>query len=178
MSLCHCYWTKAHVAKFYGRICLESIKIFQEIWLSPVTKVPTPTENPKCNVTKQKRHHNFDNTTIADRLRTSKWSNDSHPTGVVEPGNGSFYWLNNTIHIGISFFFLHFWTISFQLFNLLCLAMDNWWGLCTRNAHMIHIVIQDKKEEIWPSPMTKAPTPTEMSKGQSDNTNNATKKFD
>ena len=24
----------------------------------------------------------------------------------------------------------------------------------------------DKKEEIWPSPMTKAPTPTEMSKGQ------------
>ena len=37
---------------------------------------------------------------------------------------------------------------------------------------------QDKKEEIWPSPMTKAPTPTEMSKGQSDNTNNATKKFD
>ena len=26
--------------------------------------------------------------------------------------------------------------------------------------------------------MTKAPTQTEMSKGQSDNTNNATKKFD
>ena len=26
--------------------------------------------------------------------------------------------------------------------------------------------------------MTKAPTPAEMSKGQSDNTNNATKKFD
>ena len=26
--------------------------------------------------------------------------------------------------------------------------------------------------------MTKAPKPTEMSKGQSDNTNNATKKFD
>ena len=37
---------------------------------------------------------------------------------------------------------------------------------------------EDKKEEIWPSPMTKAPIPTEMSKGQSDNTNNATKKFD
>ena len=32
-----------------------------------------------------------------------------------------------------------------------------------------------KKKEIWPSPMTKAPTPTEMSKGQSDNTNNAQK---
>ena len=37
---------------------------------------------------------------------------------------------------------------------------------------------EEKKEEIWLSPMTKAPTPTEMSKGQSDNTNNATKKFD
>ena len=36
----------------------------------------------------------------------------------------------------------------------------------------------DKKEGIWPSPMTKAPTPTEMSKGQSDNADNATKKFD
>ena len=34
---------------------------------------------------------------------------------------------------------------------------------------------KDKKEEIWLSPMTKAPTPTEMSKGQSENTNNATK---
>ena len=28
------------------------------------------------------------------------------------------------------------------------------------------IWIRDKKEEIWLSPMTKAPTPTEMSKGQ------------
>ena len=37
---------------------------------------------------------------------------------------------------------------------------------------------EEKKEEIWLSPMTKAPTPTEISKGQSDNTNNATKKFD
>ena len=37
---------------------------------------------------------------------------------------------------------------------------------------------ENKKEEIWPSPMTKAPTQTEMSKGQSDNTNNATKKFE
>ena len=37
-------------------------------------------------------------------------------------------------------------------------------------------LIKDKKE-IWPSPMTKTPTPTEMSKGQSDNTNNVTKQF-
>ena len=31
-----------------------------------------------------------------------------------------------------------------------------------------YIYNQEKKEEIWLSPMTKAPTPTEMSKGQSD----------
>ena len=35
-----------------------------------------------------------------------------------------------------------------------------------------------KKEEIWLSPMTKAPIPTELCKGQSDNTNNTTIKFD
>ena len=29
-----------------------------------------------------------------------------------------------------------------------------------------HWIVRDKKEEIWPSPMTKAPTPTEMSKGK------------
>ena len=40
------------------------------------------------------------------------------------------------------------------------------------------VYYKDKKEEIRLSPMTKAPKPTEMSKGQSDNTNNATKKFD
>ena len=37
---------------------------------------------------------------------------------------------------------------------------------------------KEKKEEIWLSPMRKAPTPAEMSKGQNDNTNNDTKKFD
>ena len=45
-------------------------------------------------------------------------------------------------------------------------------------AVSVLVQIGEKKEEIWLSPMTKAPTPTEMSKGQSDNTNNATKKFD
>ena len=58
-------------------------------------------------------------------------------------------------------------------------AFDN----CVTNTNMnyfSYITVelpcrQDKKEEIWLSPMTKAPTPTEMSKGQSDNTNNATK---
>ena len=35
--------------------------------------------------------------------------------------------------------------------------------------------MQEKKEEIWLSPMTKAPTPTEKSKKQRDNIRNATK---
>ena len=38
--------------------------------------------------------------------------------------------------------------------------------------------MQEKKEEIRLSPMAKAPTPAEMPKGQSDNTNNVTTKFD
>ena len=46
------------------------------------------------------------------------------------------------------------------------------------NCSTVHDYYKDKKEEIWPIPMTKAPTPTEMSKRQSDNTNNATKKID
>ena len=37
---------------------------------------------------------------------------------------------------------------------------------------------KEKKEKIWLSSVTKAPTPAEMSKGQSDNTNNGTKKLD
>ena len=47
-----------------------------------------------------------------------------------------------------------------------------------RFSSLLIVFHEKKKEEIWLSPMTKAPTPTEMSKGQTDNTNNATKKFD
>ena len=39
---------------------------------------------------------------------------------------------------------------------------------CTSNN--INANYQEKKEEIWLSPMTKAPTPTEKSKKQCDNT--------
>ena len=48
-----------------------------------MTKAPIPTENPKSNVTTQKRHQNFDYTTIAGRLGTVSWVNNSHPTGTV-----------------------------------------------------------------------------------------------
>ena len=51
------------------------------------------------------------------------------------------------------------------------------WLLCSFKLVFLYMY-KENKEEIWLSPMTKAPTPTEMSKGQSDNTNNATKKFD
>ena len=49
-----------------------------------MTKAPTHWGNPKSNVTTQKLHQNFDYTTIADRLRTVNWHNDSYPTGVVK----------------------------------------------------------------------------------------------
>ena len=45
-----------------------------------------------------------------------------------------------------------------------------YWGLKYMNF------LKEKAEEIWLSPMTKTLTPAEMSKGQSDNTNNAAKK--
>ena len=38
------------------------------------------------------------------------------------------------------------------------------------------VEIQEKKEEIWLSPMTKADTPTEKSKKQRNNTNKPPKK--
>ena len=43
------------------------------------------------------------------------------------------------IHFGCSFFW-YFCDLSFQLFKLLCLAYNHWWGFCTRNAHMVHII--------------------------------------
>ena len=43
----------------------------REIWLSPVTKSSTPTEQSKKQRDNIKRYQNFDYTTIADRLRLS-----------------------------------------------------------------------------------------------------------
>ena len=56
----------------------------EEIWLSPMTKATTPTEkSEKQRDNTKNATNNFDYTTIADRLRTVSWSNDSHRTGVV-----------------------------------------------------------------------------------------------
>ena len=68
----------AHVEKMSQ--CIE-----KEIWLSPMTKTPIPTENSKTKGQHKNATKNFEYTTIADRLRTVSWSNDSHPTGVVKP---------------------------------------------------------------------------------------------
>ena len=51
-----------------------------------MTKTPIPKENSKVNGQHKNATKNFDFTTIADRLRTVSWSNNSHPTGVVKPG--------------------------------------------------------------------------------------------
>ena len=57
----------------------------EEIWLSPMTKAPTPTEKPK----KQRDNtQNFNHTAIVDWLRTVSWGYDIHPTGVVKPVYG------------------------------------------------------------------------------------------
>ena len=45
-----------------------------------------------------------------------------------------------------------------------------WFQLCATQRKQ-----QEKKGEIWLSPVTKAPTPTEKSKKQRDNIKNATK---
>ena len=51
-----------------------------------------------------------------------------------------------------------------------------WWRFCIFVCPLFSFCwYWEKKEEIWLSHMTKAHSPTEMSKGQSDNTNNATK---
>ena len=53
--------------------------------------------------------------------------------------NCNFVDLLHGIPFGFSFFW-YFCDISFQLFKLLCLAKNHWWGFCTRNAYMVHIV--------------------------------------
>ena len=47
----------------------------KEIWLSPMTKPPLPTENSQTKGQHTNASKNFDNTT--DRLRTLCWSNKS-----------------------------------------------------------------------------------------------------
>ena len=54
-----------------------------------MTEALTPTEKSKKQRDSTKNAtKNFDYTTIADRLRTVSWGNDSHPASVVKPVYG------------------------------------------------------------------------------------------
>ena len=56
----------------------------EEIWLSPMTKAPTPTEKSKKQRDNTKTPPK---TSITQRLRTVSWGNDSHSTGITtQPG--------------------------------------------------------------------------------------------
>ena len=59
-----------------------------EIWHNPMTTPRYTNGKFKNRRTIHKRHQNFDYTTIADRLWTVSWSNNSHPTGLVKPVYG------------------------------------------------------------------------------------------
>ena len=64
------------------RIMFLFLEKKEDIWLSPMTKASKPTEKiQKATWQHKKATKNFDNTTIADRLRTVSKGNDSHPTG-------------------------------------------------------------------------------------------------
>ena len=74
----------------------------EEIWLSPMTKrkkgrylIQSYDESPYTDrkIQKAMQQHknatkNFDYTTIADRLRTISWGDDSRPSCVVKPVYG------------------------------------------------------------------------------------------
>ena len=69
----------------YLRITPLSWEKKEEIWLSPVTKTSSPTDQSKKQRDKIKNAtQNFGYMAIADRLRTISWSNSSHPTGVIK----------------------------------------------------------------------------------------------
>ena len=64
------------------------------------------------------------------------------------------YWNSNFVDLlhGIPFgysFFWYFCDISFQLLKLLCLDKNHWWGFCTRNAHMVHIVNEIRFKMVY-----------------------------
>ena len=50
-----------------------------------MTKAHIQTENSENKGQYTNATKNFDYTTVADRLRTFSWSNNSNPTGVVKP---------------------------------------------------------------------------------------------
>ena len=79
----------SYVSKLLLKIVQDRSREKEEILLSPMTKAPTPSKKSKKATWQHKNAtKNFDYTTIADRLGTVSWGNDSHPNGVVKPVYG------------------------------------------------------------------------------------------
>ena len=85
----HFCWCRGFCHRTESDLFLFLLREKEEIWLSPMTEALTPTEKSKKQRDNTKNAtKNFDYTTIADRLRTVSWGNDSHPAGVVKPVYG------------------------------------------------------------------------------------------
>ena len=76
----------------------------------------------------------------------------------------------------VSFHSTENWNVKFQLNGSWCVRSKGESRVFYLYEKMKGIKLQVIREKGWD--LTKAPKPAEMSKGQSDNTNNATKKFD
>ena len=70
---------------WWHNVCSSGLEKREEIRLSPMKQAPGPTESILKSKVNTERQQNVDYTTIADRLKTDSWSNNSHPTGVVKP---------------------------------------------------------------------------------------------
>ena len=80
-------WPYVHIDG-HGFVAFEpddiKLKRKKEIWLGPMAKGPYNLRKlQKANWQHKNATKNFDNTTIADRLATVSWSNNSHSTGVI-----------------------------------------------------------------------------------------------
>ena len=81
------FWCKNSSVSLWNRTvyCEKERKRYDSVlWQKPLQQ----QKIPKSKLTTQTRHQNLDYTTIAGRLRTVSWSNDSHPTSVVKPVYG------------------------------------------------------------------------------------------
>ena len=71
--------------KFYMIVIGINWKKKVEFWLSPMTKAPAQTEMSKGQIDNTNNAaKKFDYTAVAGRLRTVSWSNNGHPTGVID----------------------------------------------------------------------------------------------
>ena len=98
----------------------------KEVWLSPMTEASKPTANSATNW----QHKNFNYTTIADRVRTVSWRNNSYLASVVKPGN--FYgFIQKGLLLTISQFFIQYYYIICDWSSWLSVNKAN----CSRAMH-------------------------------------------